>query len=46
MPTPKLFRVILPVTDTGEAARFYAAVLGIQGQRQLLVTLQRLLDTL
>jgi catechol 2,3-dioxygenase-like lactoylglutathione lyase family enzyme len=31
--SPKLFRVILPVSDTEAAARFYAAVLGIAGQR-------------
>ena len=30
---PKLFRVILPVTDLDRAARFYETVLGIQGQR-------------
>lgn len=33
MATPKLFRVILPVSDTDRAAHFYTAVLGIQGQR-------------
>ncbi|MEO6598205.1 MAG: VOC family protein [Planctomycetota bacterium] len=33
MTTPKLFRVILPVSSTDEAARFYTAVLGIEGQR-------------
>jgi catechol 2,3-dioxygenase-like lactoylglutathione lyase family enzyme len=31
--TPKLFRVILPVSDTDQAARFYGAILGIEGQR-------------
>jgi len=30
---PKLFRVILPVTDIEAAARFYAAVLGQSGVR-------------
>jgi catechol 2,3-dioxygenase-like lactoylglutathione lyase family enzyme len=30
---PRLFRVILPVTDIAAAARFYAAVLGITGTR-------------
>ncbi len=28
-----LFRVLVPVTDIGEAAHFYAAVLGSPGQR-------------
>ena len=30
---PKLFRVILPVSDVERAARFYAAVLGLPGRR-------------
>jgi len=30
---PKLFRVILPVSDLNRAARFYEAVLGIKGMR-------------
>lgn len=30
---PQLFRVILPVTDIERAAAFYAAVLGMPGQR-------------
>jgi catechol 2,3-dioxygenase-like lactoylglutathione lyase family enzyme len=30
---PKLFRVILPVTDINRAARFYGAVLGLPGMR-------------
>ena len=30
---PKLFRVILPVSDVEDAARFYAAVLGEPGTR-------------
>lgn len=30
---PKLFRVILPVSDVERAARFYAAVLGAPGMR-------------
>ena len=33
MTTPKLFRVILPVSDTERAAQFYSTVLGIKGQR-------------
>jgi catechol 2,3-dioxygenase-like lactoylglutathione lyase family enzyme len=33
MATPKLFRVILPVSDTDQGARFYSTVLGIEGQR-------------
>ncbi len=31
--TPKLFRVIVPVTDIDRAARFYAGLLGIPGTR-------------
>ncbi len=31
--SPKLFRVILPVTDIDSAARFYASVLDLTGQR-------------
>ncbi len=30
---PKLFRVLLPVSDIDRAARFYEAVLGVRGQR-------------
>jgi len=30
---PKLFRVILPVSDIGVAERFYAELLGIPGKR-------------
>src|SRR3954470_12346615 len=30
---PKLFRVILQVSDIESAARFYAAVLGVPGER-------------
>jgi predicted enzyme related to lactoylglutathione lyase len=33
MPTPHLFRVILPVSDIERAAAFYAAVLGSPGRR-------------
>jgi predicted enzyme related to lactoylglutathione lyase len=33
MPAPRLYRTILPVTDIEQAAAFYAAVLGIPGQR-------------
>ena len=31
--TPKLFRVILPVSDVHRAAGFYAAALGTEGER-------------
>jgi len=31
--TPKLFRVIVPVSDIDEAARFYATVLALPGER-------------
>ena len=31
--SPKLFRVILPVSDIDRAARFYGHVLGIEGKR-------------
>jgi predicted enzyme related to lactoylglutathione lyase len=31
--TPKLFRVILPVSDIDRATAFYAAVLGVPGER-------------
>lgn len=31
--TAKLFRVILPVSDIEQAAKFYATVLGAQGRR-------------
>jgi catechol 2,3-dioxygenase-like lactoylglutathione lyase family enzyme len=31
--TARLFRIILPVTDVDDAARFYAAVLGFEGER-------------
>jgi catechol 2,3-dioxygenase-like lactoylglutathione lyase family enzyme len=30
---PRLFRVILPVSDIDQAARFYERVLGIEGRR-------------
>jgi catechol 2,3-dioxygenase-like lactoylglutathione lyase family enzyme len=30
---PKLFRVVLPVTDVNRAAAFYEAVLGLAGKR-------------
>ena len=30
---PKLYRVILPVSAIDDAARFYAAVLGLEGER-------------
>ena len=30
---PRLFRVILPVTDIEEAKKFYELVLGIAGER-------------
>ncbi len=30
---PKLFRVILPVSDLDRAVTFYRAILGIPGQR-------------
>ena len=30
---PKLFRVILPVSDINRAARFYETALGVQGMR-------------
>jgi catechol 2,3-dioxygenase-like lactoylglutathione lyase family enzyme len=30
---PKLFRVILPVTDIEKAARFYSIILGMPGKR-------------
>ncbi len=30
---PKLFRVILPVSDIDQAARFYEGVLGVEGMR-------------
>jgi catechol 2,3-dioxygenase-like lactoylglutathione lyase family enzyme len=33
MATPKLYRVILPVTDLEAAAAFYGAVLGAPGER-------------
>jgi predicted enzyme related to lactoylglutathione lyase len=33
MQTPRLYRVILPVTDIERAAAFYGTVLGIPGQR-------------
>lgn len=33
MSGPKLFRVILPVSEVEKAAAFYGAVLGIPGQR-------------
>src|SRR2546425_1170023 len=33
MPTPRLFRVILPVADIDRAAKFYGAVLDTQGER-------------
>jgi catechol 2,3-dioxygenase-like lactoylglutathione lyase family enzyme len=32
-PAPRLFRVILPVSDIDEAAGFYAVLLGMPGQR-------------
>jgi predicted enzyme related to lactoylglutathione lyase len=31
--TPKLYRVILPVSDIEKATRFYARVLGVDGER-------------
>jgi len=31
--TPKLFRVLLPVTDIDRAERFYREVLGVEGTR-------------
>ena len=31
--TPKLYRVIIPVSSVQEAERFYAHLLGIEGQR-------------
>jgi catechol 2,3-dioxygenase-like lactoylglutathione lyase family enzyme len=30
---PRLYRVIVPVADIGEAAAFYGELLGLQGQR-------------
>ena len=33
MTAPRLFRVILPVSDTDEAAAFYERLLGIPGER-------------
>lgn len=33
MRVPRLYRMILPVTDIDAAARFYAHVLGIEGER-------------
>ena len=33
MQTPRLYRVILPVTDIERAAAFYGAVFGTEGQR-------------
>jgi predicted enzyme related to lactoylglutathione lyase len=33
IPMPKLFRVILPVSDIEQAARFYSALLAMPGER-------------
>ena len=33
MQTPRLYRVILPVADIAQAAAFYGAVFGTEGQR-------------
>ena len=33
MPTPRLYRIILPVSDIERAVAFYAAVFGAPGQR-------------
>jgi hypothetical protein len=33
MPTPRLYRVILPVPDIGRATAFWSAVLETPGQR-------------
>ncbi len=33
MPAPRLYRVILPVSDVDHAARFYGAVLEVEGRR-------------